>query len=223
MLLPIIMLSLCAVGGAAVFLFLKLQKRKARETENLAARAANEFVNVRDIRGSLLYTLDGMALCFLKITPISIDLYSKNEKQTLMRTLTAEMSANQYDFQFMAVSRPVDISPLIMELTALLPTGDLKQKELLRHEITEMNAYAISGEIVERQFYIMLWDRADEDVERELVNRAKRFALNFTDCGVECSLLTQHEIVRLCNLVNNPAYSHLEDSDTEPAIPIITT
>lgn len=222
MLLPIIMLSLCAVGGAAVFIFLKVQKSRSRATENLAEKAANEFINVRDIQGNLLYTLDGMALCFLKINPISIDLYSKNEKLTLMRMLTAEMSSIQHEFQFLAVSRPVDISPLLMELTALLSTGDPKQKELLKHEIAEMNTYAISGEIVERQFYIILWERADEDVQRELISRAKQFSQNFTDCGVECSLLPQREIVRLCNLVNNPAYSHLEDSDTEPTIPIIS-
>lgn len=221
MLLPIVMLSLCAIGGAAVFIFLRIQKNHSKATENLVEKAANEFVNVRDIQGNLLYTLDGTALCFLKITPISIDLYSKNEKLSLMRMLTAEMSSTQHEFQFLAVSRPVDISPLLMELTSLLSTGDLKQKELLKHEIAEMNAYAISGEIVERQFYIILWDRVDDDEQRELLNRAKQFSQNFTDCGVECELLTQREIVRLCNLVNNPAYTHLEDSDTEPTIPII--
>lgn len=222
MLLPIVMLSLCAVGGVAVFIFSRIQKNRSKATENLVEKSANEFVNVRDIQDNLLYTLDGMALCFLKITPISIDLYSKNEKLNLMRMLTAEMSSNQHEFQFLAVSRPVDIGPLLMELTSLLTTDDLKQKELLKHEIAEMNAYAISGEIVERQFYIIVWDSIDDDVQRELLNRAKLLSQAFIDCGMECSLLSQREIVRLCNLVNNPAYTHLEDSDTTPTIPIIS-
>lgn len=221
MILPIVMLSLCVVSGAAVFVFLKMKKRRAASAEDLSEKTANDFVNVRDIQGNFLYTIDGLALCFLKITPISIDLYSKNEKQNLMRTLTAELSSIQNDFQFLAVSRPVDISPLLMELTSLLLTSDPKQKELLKHEIAEMNAYAISGEIVERQFYIVLWDSVDDDMQRGLLNRARQFAQNFTDCGVECELLTRREIVRLCNLVNNPAYTHLEDCDTEPTIPII--
>lgn len=221
MILPIVMLSLCAVGGVTVFIFLKLQKKRSKASKNISEITANEFINVRDIRENILYTLDGLALCFLKVSPISIDLYSKNEKITLMKMLTAEMSSIQHDFQFLAVSRPVDISPLLMELTSLLATDDPKQKELLKHEITEMNAYAISGEIVERQFYIILWDRADDDVQRELLNRAKQFSQNFIDCGMECELLPQREIVRLCNLVNNPAYTHLEDNDIEPTIPII--
>lgn len=222
MLLPIIMLSLCAIGGAAFFITMKLRKSKAAAMEDAAARAAHEFVNVRDIQGSLLYTQDDKALCYARVSPISVDLYSKREQQALSRSLTAEMSGNQDEFQFLAVSRPVDISPLLTELTGLLSTHDRKQKELLRHEIAEMNEYAISGDIVERQFYTSLWDDAGPDVERELINRTKRFALNFTNCGVDCELLSQQEIVRLCNLISNPAYSHLEDSDVEPAIPIIS-
>lgn len=221
MILPVIMLSLCVIGGAAFFIYIKIESKRSKTNINHAEKTANEFVNVRDIQGNLLYTLNGMALCFLRVTPISIDLYSKNEKQTLMRALTAEMSANQHDFQFLALSRPVDISPLLMELSDLLSTADAKQRELLKREIMEMSTYAISGDIVERQFYILLWDYADDDVQRELINRAKQFALNFTDCGVCCELLSQREIVRLCNMVNNPAYTHMEDSDAEPSIPFI--
>ncbi len=221
MLFPIIMLSLCLVGGAAFLILRKLQSRRKIDAESLVRRTANEFTNVRDIQGNLLYTLDGMALCYLKITPISIELYSKNEIQALARSLTAELSGNQEEFQLLAISRPVDISPLLAELTALLPDADRKQKELLRHEISEMNAYAISGEIVERQFYVVLWAEAGEDSERELIASAKRFAHNFTNCGIGCDLLPQQEIVRLCNLINNPAYTHMEDSDTEPSIPML--
>ena len=132
------------------------------------------------------------------------------------------MSSIQHEFQFLAVSRPVDIGPLLMELTALLATDDPKQKELLKQEIAEMNTYAISGEIVERQFYIIICDRVDDDMQRELLNQAKQFSQAFIDCGIDCSLLSRQEIVRLCNLVNNPAYTHLENSDTAPTIPIIS-
>jgi len=220
MIFPVIMLSLCLIGGSAAYFYLKIQKRRKPDAESAALRTANEFTNVRGIRGGILYTLDGAALCYLKISPISIDLYSKNEIHALARSLTAEMSGNQEEFQLLAVSRPVDISPLLTELTALLPDADRKQKELLRHEISELNAYAVSGEIVERQFYTILWGQAGEEAERELVARAKQFSHHFTDCGINCELLTQQEIVRLCNLINNPAYTHLEDSDTEPSIPV---
>ena len=38
--------------------------------------------------------------------------------------------------------------------------------------------------------------------------------------GIAGDIVTLYAI-RLCNLINNPSYVHLEDTDTEPAIPVI--
>ena len=77
------------------------------------------------------------------------------------------MSSVQYPFQLLAVSRPVDISPILSELSdTLTGTADMKQKELLKQEILEMSGFALSGEVVERQFFIKIWDRANDGAER---------------------------------------------------------
>ena len=226
MLLPIIMIYVCALLGGGAFLFLKLSDKKRasrnRDRDEAARITANEFVNVKDIRGKFLYTRDGLALCYLKILPISIDLFSKNEKRQIVRQLTANMSSVQYPFQLLAVSRPVDISPLLSELSqTLTASSDIKQKELLKQEIVEMGTFALSGEVVERQFYIKLWDRAAEGAERDLLTRLKYLSGYFEDCGIQTEALEQQDIVRLCNLVNNPSYVHLEDTDFTAAIPIL--
>ena len=68
MLLPIIMIVVCVLLGGGTLLFLKFsekrKKAKGRDKEELAQMTANEFVNVKDIRGSFLYTRDGMALAY---------------------------------------------------------------------------------------------------------------------------------------------------------------
>ncbi len=82
MLLPIIMILVCVLlGGGTLFLKFSERRKKAksRDKEELAQMTANEFVNVKDIRGSFLYTRDGMVLAYLKIFPISTELFSKNE------------------------------------------------------------------------------------------------------------------------------------------------
>ena len=155
MLLPIIMILVCVLLGGGTLLFLKFSERrkkaKSRDKEELAQMTANEFVNVKDIRGSFLYTRDGMALAYLKIFPISTELFSKNEKRLIAKQLTVSLSSGQYPFQLLAVSRPVDISPLMAELSSTLTSSsDIKQKELLKHEIVEMGGFALSGEVVER-------------------------------------------------------------------------
>lgn len=224
MVLPIIMICVCILLGSGVLFYTKLAKKNAaaKSTADPAVRSANEFVNVKDIRGKFLYTRDGQAMAYLKILPISIDLFSKSEKKQIVRQLTANMSSVQYPFQLLAVSRPVDISPILSELSETLTrTADIKQKELLKQEILEMSGFALSGEVVERQFFIKIWDRAHDGTERELLQKLKYLEGYFNDVGIRTEILEQQDIVRLCNLINNPAYVHLEDTDFTPTIPAL--
>jgi hypothetical protein len=86
------MIVVCVLLGGGTLLFLKFsekrKKAKGRDKEELAQMTANEFVNVKDIRGSFLYTRDGMALAYLKIFPISTELFSKNEKRLISKLNT---------------------------------------------------------------------------------------------------------------------------------------
>ena len=70
-------------------------------------------------------------------------------------------------------------------------------------------------------FYIKIWDRVSDGVERELLQKLKLLGGYFSDSGIQTEILQQQDIVRLCNLVNNPAYVHLEDSGINAAIPIL--
>lgn len=178
-------------------------------------------MNVKDIKEQYLYTNDGMILMFLRIPSISIDLYSKIEKRTLMKQLTAELSDLQYPFKFLAVSRPIDISPLILDMQSRLKMADDVRKELLRQEILEMSGYALSGEIVERQFYISIWEKYEEGIEREISRRASLLSEKFSMNGIHCENLKEKEIIRLMNIVNNPSYIHLEDTAFEATVPTL--
>ena len=175
LLFPIIMLAVTLTGGGILLLFLKTaRKRPQMDADSAAIQTAQQFINVKDIRDKYLYTRDGMVFVYLRIQAISIDLYSRAEKNALIKTLTAELSDIQYPFKFMALSRPVDISPLITEMGEMLKEAEDKRKELLRQEILQMGGFALSGEIVERQFYIAIWEKQEEGTERELLRRADR-------------------------------------------------
>jgi hypothetical protein len=215
------MLCVCAIGGAGALIFMKQNGKQKKTVIGADQKSANEFTNVKDIRGRYLYTLDGHILCFIRLNPISIDLYSKGEKQTLMKLLTAELSAVQSPFKLLAVSRPIDISPLIGELSGLMNEAGTVQKELLKQELSVMNAYAGSGEIVERQFYLSIWDRYSEGNEREMFARSKELCAVFENGGLTCEIAGEDEIIRLVGLLNNPSRAHLEDTDFTEEIPVI--
>lgn len=183
---------------------------------------AQDFVNVKDIKDKFLYTRDEKIISYIQINPIDINLLSKREKQTLARTLTAELTSERKTFKFIAVSRPVDISPLLTEYQNIISnTTNQKQKELLRHEIYSISNFALSGEVVERQFYIMLWEDYEEGIERDILKRAMEFASKLESSSIKCNILTENKIVRLCNLINNPAYTNIEDTSFEPTIPFL--
>lgn len=222
LLFPIIMLAVTLIGGGILLLFLKTSKKSPQtDADNIAIQTAQQFINVKDIRNKYLYTRDGMVFVYLRIHAISIDLYSKSEKNVLIKTLTAELSDIQYPFKFMALSRPVDISPLITEMSEMLKEAEDKRKELLRQEILQMGGLALSGEIVERQFYVALWEKQEEGSERDLLKRAALLCEKFAAGGIACDILAEKEIVRLINLVNNPSYIHLEDAETGAGIPVL--
>lgn len=221
MIFPIIMLMLTILGGGGFFIFNRINKiNNAKISQE--QETAQEFTNVADIKGNFLYSRDKNIFGYVKINPISIELLSNREKRSLAKNLTAELSAVQSIFRFLAVSRPIDITPLINDYSQLLlESDDQKQKELLRHEMYSISDYAMSGENVERQFYIRLNQRQEEGVEKELLSRLTDLSERFTRHGVICDILKDQDIVRLCNLVNNPAYSHIEDSDFKAIIPMI--
>lgn len=217
-----IMIFICLIGGGITYYILKKNKRKTKDQESLEQKTANEFVNVEDIKDCYLYTRDGYIIMYIKINPISIDLLSDREKKLLCKTLTAELSSEQKPYKFLAVSRPVDISPLISEYTGIIAnTSDQKQKDLLRNEMLVMSNYALSGDVVERQFYIMLWEKYEEGIELDISKRSYEFKSKFETSSIHCEILKQQDIVRLCNLINNPAYANTQNNEFEATIPFI--
>jgi hypothetical protein len=180
-------------------------------------------VNVKDIRGSVLYGRDGLLFAFLRISPISLDLLSPHEKEKKIRSFAAEFSAEKKGFKFFSISRPVDISGLAARLTSLLTeAADTAQKDLLNHEIREVSAFALTGEVTERQFYLVIWESGSDDGEKELLRRARELENRFSSCEIVAELCDQGTVIRLLNLFANPNYAHLEDDDITPAIPVLT-
>jgi hypothetical protein len=220
---PIVVIAITLLGGGGFLIYMKMDKKTSKVAESKEQQTANEFINVKDIRDKYLYTRDNKIMMYIKLSPIAIDLLSEREKKGLTKQLTAELSAEQKPFKFLAVSRPVDISPLISDYSQLMSgTSNQRQKELLRNEMFVMSNYALSGDVVERQFYIIIWERCEEGVEREIAKRCYELSSKFEGCGISCEILNQQDIVRLCNLVNNPAYSHIEDSSFNASIPLFT-
>ena len=222
LIIPITILISVIIGGIILIIFINNSNtKKYKDEQDIDKETAQAFINIKDINDKYLYTNEGNIVMFLRVDSISIDLYSKGEKEALMKSLTAELSEIQYPFKFIAVSRPVDISPIISNMQEMIKFSNDNQKELLKKEIIEMNNFAMSGDIVERQFYLVIWDKYQEGIEKEIYRKSMLFAEKFTINNIGCEILNQREIMRFINLINNPYYAHLEDVEFPNDIPII--
>ena len=178
--IPVVVIIITLLGGGGFLVYMKIDKKTSKTAVSKEQQTANEFINVKDIRDKYLYSQDNKIMMYIKLSPIAIDLLSEREKKSLTKQLTAELSAEQKPLKFLAVSRPVDISPLISDYSQLMSsTSNQRQKELLRNEMFVMSNFALSGDVVERQFYVMIWERCEEGVEREIAKRCYELLSKF--------------------------------------------
>lgn len=185
-------------------------------------KTAQDFVNVKTINDMFLYTKDNYIMSYIKIQPVCLDLLTDSEKVVLARNLTNEFSLEKEPFKFIAISRPVDIGPLVNEYSEMLVnTNDYIQKELLRNEIRVITDFSMSGEVVEREFFFILWSKINESAESDLRKRTKDLAERIDGTGISSKILQSAEIIKLCNLVNNPALAAVETIESDATVPFL--
>ena len=185
---------------------------------------ANDFVNVRDIHDTILYTKDNYIFSYVKLFPISIDLLSASEKDLMINTLTAELSSETKPFQFFAISQTVDMSRLINSLYEVLnDTSNNTRRKLINNEINKIASFTMSGDIVERQFFIIIWERLSDENTQILKRRATELAYKFQSCSVNAEVLQQNGIYHLIKLFAHPQSGHLDitDDNYHPTIPFL--
>ena len=79
------------------------------------AKTLNEFLNIKNIEESYLTTLDGQVILFMKVIPINTDLFSEEELENKMDSMSIEFSNEQYPYTILVIPRKVDIADFINE------------------------------------------------------------------------------------------------------------
>lgn len=224
----IAILTLAACGGF-LYWFKRADARKrlrrSEEIEDERARAAVQtaqaFVNAKDLGQNCLYTVDGYIFAYVKVEGVCLELLSRQEQKHLCRQLSAALSGIKRPYKSDAVSRPMDISKPLQEYEELYNAASGGRKKLLKADMREMADMVMAGETLERQHYIAVWDTVQRADERTIVSAAQDIAKKYTDNGIPAEILDRRGIVQLCNLVNIPAYVHIESADIEDAISVL--
>ncbi len=187
---------------------------KRRET-------AQEFVNARDLGENCLYTNDGYIFAYLKVDGVCLELLSRQEQKALCRQVSAALSLVRRPYKFSGVSRPADISKSLQKYSELAEQAVGGRKKLLLSDARYLANMVVSGETTERVYYIAIWDSIQKADERSITSAAHDIAKKLSECGIGAELIDRSGIVRLCNLVNNPAYVHIESTNIDEAIALL--
>lgn len=205
----------------AAMLLLKLMNTGGKQKDETEKVSAQDFLNVADIKNNILYTTDGYCITYIRLQPVMLSLWSRNEKRMKTNTLVAELSKDRKPWVLTAVSRPMDISKLINQYKQMREdTDDPIRRNILKEEMKELQNKVGAGEAVERQFYIKIWGINAPGIEQELQDRAAAVISAYSSIGVAAAQIKRAEIIPFCNLIHNPSY-HEEDGITEPSIPMI--
>ena len=185
-------------------------------------KSCNDEINILDIKNNAIYTRDNYVIMALKLNSINIQLFSKRELTQKVKEITSELSSDLRELKFLSISRPVDVTELVEKLREILSKSDIqKQKNLLKQNIKETIRLTITGEVVERQNFITIFEKNSDTAEKELLKRAMDLVNKFGNCGIKVDILNEQELIQLCNSTLNINFAFREDNEFEEKIPYL--
>ena len=191
-----------------VILIIKLFQRN-KNTQSL-----NEFLNIKNIKENYLYTLDEQVISFIKVNPMNIELLSDKELEAKMDSSSIEFCDEQYPYKIIVVPRAVDISDYIREQEELRnKLTDDTCIEIINNRIISTTEMIENKNIIENEFYIMIYDSNKDNIEIELNKRANNWVGRLKNCGLKSEILEERDIILLIKSFTIPEFARTEGTD----------
>lgn len=177
-------------------------------------KTLNEFLNIKNIKDSYLYTLDGHVMLFMKIFPINTDLFSEEELINKMDSMSIEFSNEQNPYTIFVIPRKVDIADFINEQQELKKRlQDDASIQIVEKRIINTHELVADKNIIENEFYLCIWCREGENAEENLIKRANNWKQRFKNCDFDTEVLIKTEIILMIKSFTIPEFARKEDTD----------
>ena len=168
---------------------------KRKKKNNNVKTSANLFLNIKDVQGNFLYTIDNKVLCYLRIYPKNCKLMSKDEQVAHGRSITRNFASELKPLKLYFTNRPID----------LRKNQDKRSRSF--------GVLSTTGKALESEIYLMIWAENDEYVEQELIKRLSEIRMKLTNSGYKTEVLDERLIIQLINSYNNPDIAYIEDQN----------
>ncbi|MCI8587234.1 MAG: hypothetical protein HFJ49_01315 [Clostridia bacterium] len=173
----------------------------------------NEFLNIKDIpkQKNYLITLDNKIMSFIKVNPFNTDLLSSEEQETKMDLMSIEFANEQYSYKILVIPRTVDISEHIHEQEELKnKCKDEVSKKIVAQRMEFIMNLVSNKDIIENEFYIVIWEENYENAEVELNKRANNWISRLKNCEYTGEILKETDIIFLIKSFTIPEFAREE-------------
>lgn len=191
--------------------------------KNKQELATADIINIKDIQKNFLYSKDYKVYCYIKVETRNCKLLTDIELETLINQMSVELSTIQQQFFLYFSNRPANTNKLIEDQTKMYEeTDNFKKKEVLLNTINETYKISSTGEALEKQAYIVLFEDSNNDyAEEDLLKRASDIINKLQSLKFSSKLLEEREIIQLSNSFINSQFAYTEDTNYLNAIPIL--
>lgn len=176
--------------------------------------SANRFLNIKDIQGNFLYTIDNKVLAYLKIYTKNCKLMSKEEQKNHAQILTRNFASELKPFKLYFTNRPVNLQKNQDYQAELMD----KEKNALKFSLQGKRSrsfgnFSVRGKALESEIYLIIWEENTEYAEQELLKRLNDLKMKFTNSGYITEILEERLIIQLVNSYTNPDVAYIENQD----------
>lgn len=176
--------------------------------------SANRFLNIKDIQGNFLYTIDGQVLAYLKIYPKNCKLMSKDEQKSHSQVITRNFASELKPFKLYFTNRPVNLQKNQDYQAELMDKEKNATKFTLQGKRSRsFGNLSVRGKALESEIYLIVWGENTEYIEQELMKRLNDLKMKFTNSGYRTEILEERLIIQLVNSYTNPDVAYIENQD----------
>lgn len=158
--------------------------------------------------------MDNQVIVFIKVNPINIELLSDLELERKIDLEAVEFSNEQYPYKILVIPRAVDISEHIREQEELKKNLDNDVCiEIINNRIIATTEMVENKNIIENEFYIMLFDNVKDNIENELNKRVNSWLYRLSNCELKSEVLEERDIILLIKSFTIPEFARIEGTD----------
>lgn len=190
-----------------------------KEVILINSKTLNEFLNIKNIDEKFLYTLDNQVISFIKVYPVNNELFSEEELENKMDSMSVDFSNEQYPYSVFIIPRRVDITDYIKEQEELKKNiQDEISIKIVEKRMIETHNMVADKNIIENEFYLCIWENNSENVKEKIIKRANRWKKRFKDCGFDSEILEKTQIILLVKSFTIPEFARKENVDYDDSI-----